>query len=193
LYRRLLLLGLLRQREMHGYRLNDFIDRFLHICSDLKRPTAYFLLDKMAQEGLVRESVDREGRYPERKVYSITPEGETHFLDLLRENLAGFDRTRYPGDIGLAFVHELPPGERVALLAERRERILAELAWMDGVPPHGGSIDLVMDRNQMLLRSELAWLESAISRVEAIRGMREAGPTTCVTAKSTEHGTEDGA
>jgi DNA-binding PadR family transcriptional regulator len=173
LYRRLLLLGLLRQSEMHGYRLNDFIDRFLHICSDLKRPTAYFLLDKMAREGYVRESVDREGRYPERKVYSITPKGEAHFLDLLRESLAGFDRARYPGDIGLAFVHELPPGERSALLAKRRERIGAELAWMDAVPAHGGSIDLVMDRNRTLLLAELSWLDAALSRIGEIRGLRQ--------------------
>ena len=178
MYRRLLLLGLLRQREMHGYRLNEFIDRFLQVCSDLKKPTAYFLLDKMAAEGYVRASADREGRYPERKIYSITPEGEAYFLSLLRENLASFDRVRYPGDIGLAFLHELPPEERVALMRERMNAVRSELAGLESVPPHGGALDLVMDRNRTMLKAEIDWLEQAAPRVAQVKGLHQFAPST---------------
>ena len=178
MYRRLLLLGLLRQKEMHGYRLNEFIDRFLHVCSDLKKPTAYYLLSKMAEEGLVAESTLREGHYPERKVYSITPAGEEQFLALLRENLAGFERLRYPGDIGLAFLHELPAEERGALLTERRERLAAQLAALEAMPPHGGSLDLIFARNIGLLRAELEWLDDAMdiaARVEGLSSFPQGG------------------
>jgi len=51
--RQLLLLGLLRRQEMHGYQLNEFIEEKMHFCIDLKKPTAYYLLDKLAQEGLL--------------------------------------------------------------------------------------------------------------------------------------------
>lgn len=170
-HRRLLLLGLLKQKEMHGYRLNEFIDRMLGVCSDLKRSTAYFLLDKLAQEGYVKESTIREGNYPERKVYSITPAGEAYFFELLRENLAGFERARYPGDIGLAFLHELPPRERRALLAVKRERIAADIAAMESVPPHGGSLDLIFERNQMLLRAEIEWLDRSLAKAGTVNGL----------------------
>ena len=50
--RELLLLGVLRQGEMHGYQLHDFIERSLAFCTDLKKPTAYFLLDKMGSQRL---------------------------------------------------------------------------------------------------------------------------------------------
>jgi DNA-binding PadR family transcriptional regulator len=168
MHRRLLLLGLLRQQEMHGYQLNEFIDRMLHVCSDLKKPTAYFLLEKLAQEGYVAETTEREGRYPERKVYSITPAGHAYFLTLLRENLASFDRIYYPGDMGLAFMHELPPEERVQLLRQRQSRVAAALSEIQTVPSHGGSLDFVLDRNAALLRSELAWLDDAISRAGSV-------------------------
>lgn len=171
MHRRLLLLGLLRQKEMHGYRLNEFIDRMLGICSDLKRSTAYFLLGKLAQEGYVTESTVREGNYPERNVYAMTPAGEEYFLSLLRENLGGFERVRYPDDIGLAFIHELPEEESRALLQSRRERLAAELESLEKVPPHGGTIDLIIERNQVLLKAELEWLDRSMDRAAAIRGM----------------------
>jgi len=60
--RELLLLGLLRQSEMHGYKIIEFIERDLAICTDLKKPTAYFLLDKMAQNGWISWMEEREGK-----------------------------------------------------------------------------------------------------------------------------------
>ena len=47
--RQLLLLGLLRREDMHGYRLNEFIERDMAFCTDVKKPTAYYLLDKLAE------------------------------------------------------------------------------------------------------------------------------------------------
>jgi DNA-binding PadR family transcriptional regulator len=171
MYRRLLLLGLLHQKEMHGYRLNEFIDRMLGICSDLKRSTAYFLLGKLSQEGYVTESTVREGNYPERKVYSMTPSGEEYFLSLLRENLGGYQRALYSDDMGLAFLHELPEGERRPLLEARRARMAAELAELERIPPHGGTIDLIIDRNKTLLRAEIEWLDRSMDRAAAIEGL----------------------
>ena len=82
--RELLLLGLLRQSGMHGYRIVEFIERDLAVCTDLKKSNAYFLLDKMAQGGLVTWAEEREGNRPPRRTYQITPAGETQFQKLLR-------------------------------------------------------------------------------------------------------------
>jgi len=42
--RELLLLGLLRKREMHGYQLSEFLETHLAIFFDIKKATAYNLL-----------------------------------------------------------------------------------------------------------------------------------------------------
>jgi len=39
------------------------------------------------------------------------------------------------------------------------------------VPPHGGTIDLIIERNQALLKAELEWLDRSMDRAAAIRGM----------------------
>ena len=45
--KKLLLLGLLRSQEMHGYQLNEFIENSLPTCIEIKKPTAYYILNKM--------------------------------------------------------------------------------------------------------------------------------------------------
>ena len=85
---KLLLLGLLRQQNMHGYQLYEFIDRGFSVCTDLKKPTAYYLLNKMAEEGLISEDHIQEGNRPLRRVYTLTEKGEAEYQRLLRANLA---------------------------------------------------------------------------------------------------------
>ena len=85
--RELLLLGFLRREQAHGYRLNEFIEREMAACTDIKKPTAYFLLDKMAQQGWITMRETREGNRPPRRVYRLTAKGEAQYQKLLRENL----------------------------------------------------------------------------------------------------------
>jgi DNA-binding PadR family transcriptional regulator len=59
--RKLLLLGILRQQEMHGYQLFDFIEQGLSTCTNLTKPTAYYLLKQMAEEGWIVVEHSQEG------------------------------------------------------------------------------------------------------------------------------------
>ena len=102
--RKLLFLGLLRMQEMHGYQLNDFIDAYLAVCVDVKKPTAYYLLNKIHEDGWISVEEHQEGNRPVRRIYSITPKGESAFQELLRANLSTFTPVQFGGDIGLAFM-----------------------------------------------------------------------------------------
>src|SRR5690348_16026955 len=111
--RALLLLGLLRMQDLHGYQLNEFIERNLGLVTEMKKATAYAILDRLREAGYIRMSVEQKGNRPLRQVYSITPAGEAHFLYLLRENLSRADRTTFAGDIGLMFFDQLPRNEAI--------------------------------------------------------------------------------
>lgn len=162
--RQLLLLGLLRSQEMHGYQLNEFIDRQMAFCVDLKRSTAYYLLDKLCREGLVSEETEREGNRPERRVYRITPAGEARFQELLRRNLAEYAPPMYPIDIGVIYEHHLPAAEVASLLGERRAAMLAHRAELEALRttfPPGHTA--VVEHHLAHLDAELAWLERLIA------------------------------
>src|SRR5690606_1190419 len=123
-----------------------------------------FLLDKMAKRGWISQSEEREGNRPPRQVYAITPEGEEVFQRLLRENLSGYTPTRFTGDIGLAYADALSPQEVRALLGERRAALLRDLEAAQAIPPHEGSIQLLLEHRVVHLEAELAWLDTVIQR-----------------------------
>ncbi|MCA9992374.1 MAG: PadR family transcriptional regulator [Pseudomonadales bacterium] len=164
--RELLLLGLLRQEGMHGYQLHDFIESFMQTCVDLKKSTAYYLLDKLAQAGLVDQTEEREGNRPVRRVYHLTPAGEAMYQQLLRENLSGYQPARFAGNVGLTFLDDLPAGEAIYHLQQRRTQLAAALSQAQQAPRHKGSLQLIIEHQIMHLQAELTWLDSLVSRLE---------------------------
>lgn len=182
--RELLLLGLLRQQEMHGYQLVEFIETALTFCTDLKKPTAYFLLDKMAAAGWIATTETRAGHRPPRRVYHLTPQGETEFQRLLRENLATYPPARFLGDIGIAFLDELPPAEATHLLTARRAVLAAVLTTAQAAPPHQGSLQLVIEHQQRHLAAEVAWLDEVLQRL-AVKAAAPRSPKRAPAAKKT--------
>lgn len=163
--RELLLLGLLRRQDMHGYQLHDFIESYMTMCVDLKKATAYFLLDKMEQMGWITQNSTQVGNRPTRRVYALTPLGEENFQRLLRENLASYLPARFGSDIGLAFVGELPATEAITLLQQRRVTLAESLANAQAIPPHEGVLQWVIEHQVVHLTAELQWLDQVIGRL----------------------------
>jgi DNA-binding PadR family transcriptional regulator len=169
--RRLLLLGLLRSQEMHGYQLNDFIDSHLGAAVELKKPTAYRLLNKMADDGWITFTEEREGKRPPRRVYAIAPEGETAFQYLLRESLAGYEHCGFPGATGFLFLHAIPVNEAIPLLEQRRAQVGSFLKEARAHEMDHGSLQLVLSHQTRHLETELHWLGQVIDHLApATRG-----------------------
>lgn len=164
--RELLLLGLLRQHTMHGYQLHELIDRALASCTDLKKSTAYFLLEKMEKAGWVTQTQTQAGKRPPRRVYQLTTHGEAEFQRLLRANLSAHTPVRFADDIGLAFLDALKSEEALALLAHRLTALTAELAAARAAPPHEGRLQLLIEHQRRHLAAEVAWLESVIAHLQ---------------------------
>ena len=166
--RQLLLLGLLRAQKMHGYQLNEFLERHYDFITDLKASTAYYLLDKLASDGYVGMAVEQVGNRPPRRVYEITPKGEAHFFDLLRANLAARTAPVYADEVGISFMDELSRDEVRACLAQKRQHIQAEIDRLTGMEAtlRGGSrqVYLALDHHLTLVRAELAWLDNLLAQ-----------------------------
>ena len=164
--KQLLLLGLLRHQDMHGYQLNELIEKTLATCVDIKKPTAYYALNKMLEDGWVMFVEEQEGNRPPRRVYSITPEGEVAFQLLVRENLGAYHPTQFGGDFGLAFLDAVPMEEARKLLGQRRVGLEVHLAEMENVPVHQGSLQWMIEHQTRHLQAEVAWLEEVLARLE---------------------------
>ncbi|HEX2347799.1 MAG TPA: PadR family transcriptional regulator [Ktedonobacterales bacterium] len=167
--RTLLLLGMLRIESQHGYQLNEFIEHNLGRVTDMKKPTAYALLDRLEQAGAINSRLEQEGNRPPRKVYAITEQGRQLFVRLLSETLASAEPYVIAGDVGLMFLDALPLEDALKLLEQRLQTVRAQVAEIEHVPAHhmGLGVDLVIEHQAALLRADEAWLTQLIARLQA--------------------------
>lgn len=160
--RKLLLLGLLRIQAMHGYQLNQFLDEHLDFIASLKPSTAYYSLERMAEEGLVQTHAEQPGRRPARQIYDITAAGETLYQELLRGNLARYDVGESGDDIGIGFLVDLPRVEAEACLAQKRAILqgkIEQFEEMAGRLALSDATHLTVRRTLHRLRADEVWLD----------------------------------
>ena len=162
--RALLLLGILKAQSQHGYQINEFIERTLASVIDMKKPTAYAILDRLSHGGYIAVHTEQEGSRPPRKVYAITPAGEHLYLELLRATLAAPRRDPAAGGIALMFLDDLPEAERLALLRQRLATLDALIATYEQAPRHGHGlgVDLAIEQQTHLLWAEREWLSAVL-------------------------------
>ena len=158
--RELLLLGLLRKREMHGYQLSEFMETHLALFFDIKKATAYSLLGKMEKKGWVTSRKEQEGKRPPRRVFAITPEGEALFQELLRGALPEYRRPAFPGNVPMLFMDALPPEELHDLLDLRRDAIRERMVALETHLDHVAHP--LFDHQLLVLRAEQKWVEDLL-------------------------------
>lgn len=165
--RELLLLGLLRMNEMHGYQINELIDAHLGTSIELKKPTVYKLLGKMLENGWISAREEQEGSYPTRRVYAITPLGEEAFQRLLRESLASYHPSSFLSSVALIYLDALPPEEALTLVQRRRSEVTILFGTLQADEYHQGGFQRLMSLQIKHLQAELDWLDELIKHLEA--------------------------
>jgi DNA-binding PadR family transcriptional regulator len=116
----LAILGLLKERSMHGYqlskRLTDTLGGFWRVSYGSLYPT----LKRLERDGAVEQVFDQEAVGRRKNVYRITDKGEALFLELLEE--VGHDTSTEENRfrVRVAFFRYLAPDARIRLLERRR-------------------------------------------------------------------------
>ena len=171
----LLVLGLLKLQDMHGYQLGDLIDRRLKYLTDLKKPTLYHLLSKLEADGAVTKSVSRNGNRPERYTYRLTKSGAARFQELLRQNLQDAHAAYFNDDMGLLFLSELPAVEARQFLEQKRARVEEAAAHLQrALALHTPNTPAyyTLRHHELHLQTERAWLDELLGQLKN-RAVRE--------------------
>jgi DNA-binding PadR family transcriptional regulator len=101
---KMLFLGLLVDGPKHAYEIKRIISEELYPLMGLTVKSIYYPLKKMERLGLVTKDVGREGRWPEKYIYSITPEGKRIFNHLAAESFLSIDRPFFNINLSLYFL-----------------------------------------------------------------------------------------
>jgi DNA-binding PadR family transcriptional regulator len=115
----LAVLGLLKERAMHGYQLKKRLADTLGSFWQVSYGSLYPALKRLQREGAVEMIFPREQVGRRKNVYRITNKGEDLFAELLER--AGHEAAEDSGfQVRLAFFKYLKPETRIRLLERRR-------------------------------------------------------------------------
>src|SRR2546428_1492075 len=115
----LAILGLLKERAMHGYQLKKRLSDTLGSFWQVSYGSLYPALRRLQREAAVEMIFPKEQVGRRKNVYRITDKGEALFAELLER--AGQEATQDSGfSVRFAFFKYLKPETRIRLLERRR-------------------------------------------------------------------------
>ena len=164
----LAVLGLLKERPMHGYQLSRELGDSLGGLWRVSYGSLYPTLRRLERDAAI-ESEDGDVRGARRKkVYRITPKGEQIFLELLQETPQDTQTEDARFRMRLAFFRYLPPETRIRLLERRRQALKERLVTIAESlrSGRGGTDDYgraLIEHNRSVTESDIAWLEQLIA------------------------------
>ena len=173
---RLFILGSLAERgEMHGHAIRllaeeEHIDNW----TDFGPGAIYGAIKRLAVDGLMDERrIEREGNYPERQIYGITPAGTAVLAELRREGLEQIVYRHDPVDLAVA---RCDPDNLDGMVAALQQRLAELKIRRDQLQEHGDRIRTfltlmethVMRHQYHRLSGEIAWHEEFLAAIPAI-------------------------
>ncbi|MGZ4147385.1 MAG: PadR family transcriptional regulator [Actinomycetota bacterium] len=164
----LAILGLLKERSMHGYQLSKRLTDALGGFWRVSYGSLYPSIRRLEHEGAVERVFDEQEVGRRKNVYRITERGEALFLELLEEAGGESASEENPFRVRLAFFKYLAPETRIRVLERRRayleERRSAIRSSLAGVREGDDTYTLaLMEHGLDATESDIAWLEGLIA------------------------------
>lgn len=164
------ILGLLKDRAMHGYELKKELTAQLGQFWQVSYGSLYPTIRRLEKAGAVERVFPKEDVKRRKNIYRITEKGEAMFRDSLFEHAAISDDTRF--GLKLAFFRYLNPDARVELLERRRAYLSERLAEFRAQLRHYRErIDAyayrLMEHGVDTKTAEIEWIDTLIAEERA--------------------------
>jgi len=162
----LAILGLLKERPMHGYQLNRELSEQLGGLWRVSYGSLYPSLRRLERDGAIRSEAGGGTGARRKTVYAMTPEGERLFLELLQEPPQEGQTEDARFRVRLAFFRYLPPETRVRLLERRRQGLQERLTDVKTHLRDPAMTDsyqrALMEHARAATETDIAWLNDLI-------------------------------
>jgi DNA-binding PadR family transcriptional regulator len=169
---RYLLLGLLAERPRYGYDLRKLFEQFLGGTWPLNVGQVYTTLARLEADGWIQCEVVEQELLPDRKVYSLTEEGEAQLDRWANEPVEGPIRLRDEFFLRVLVRSRIDDGDpRILIARQRRNHLvaLAELMQLRNDPGLEPATALLLDGAALRAEADLKWLELCEERFKELR------------------------
>ncbi|MBM7565979.1 PadR family transcriptional regulator [Paenibacillus sacheonensis] len=173
---RLLILGLLMERERHPYEIRQTIKlRNWNECFKLRDGSLYYAVDQLRQDGLIEAAevvaVPGDNR-PDKTIYRITESGREAFLLLLEEQFKMTSFPQHPLFLAMPFVRHGHTDKIEALVLKQLEDCEMRIARMKAILELKG--DLIPRGSSLMIEgfirfgeTEKTWLEQLLAEARS--------------------------
>ncbi|MGZ9586556.1 PadR family transcriptional regulator [Paenibacillus marinisediminis] len=170
----LIILSFLRQRQMHGYEIQQLIQLSrMDVWANVLSGSIYYALNKMENEGLIEAVAEERTGARIRKVYGITEQGEQLYQQMIRETLTSTPHSaKSEFSLGLIWIEDIPKPEAIGLLEKNLAQVEQSLAqWKLGkeIKGQNGLTPIVIatfDNAIALHEQDIAFLKQIISLLQ---------------------------
>jgi DNA-binding PadR family transcriptional regulator len=176
----LAILGLLKERAMHGYQLSKRLADTLGAFWKVSYGSLYPALKRLERQGAVESAFPREEVGRRKNVYRITAKGEEMFSALLQEaGEESWEDNRFR--VRLAFFQYLKPDTRLRLLEKRRAYLEDRLSQIKtSLAKARERIDnytlSLMRHGEEATQQDIKWLDDLIKnerkQVKSVKGVK---------------------
>jgi DNA-binding PadR family transcriptional regulator len=166
------ILGLLKERTMHGYQLKKRLADTLGSFWRVSYGSLYPALKRLQREGAVEMTFPKEEVGRRKNVYRITQKGERIFAELLER--AGHEASEDNGfSVRLAFFKYLKPETRIRLLERRRAFLDGRMAHLkESLQSYRERIDSytlsLMNHELAATENDIRWLDDLIQTEQGL-------------------------
>jgi DNA-binding PadR family transcriptional regulator len=163
------LLGLIEQRPCYGYELKQAYERLFADTRPIRVGQLYATLQRLARDGtIVLDGEERGQAGPDRKRFSITPEGRSELDAWLAtpEAPETFVQTTLFTKVVLSQISARPA---VELLDAQRARHLERMRELSQMKRSGTAVDaLLADYSLLHLEADIRWIDIAEQRLSTL-------------------------
>jgi DNA-binding PadR family transcriptional regulator len=170
------MLGILAEKDQHGYELKSTFDEKVGEFWSLNYGQIYTTLDRLEKEDLVTHDRQVQDRRPDRKIYSITSKGREELIAWLSTPVSKVRALRDEFFIKLVFMDKSAPAsilelieKQKALYLKQMNRLTQRKVALKKKPenPDRLTTELLMDAGLFHAEADIKWLDLCASKIKA--------------------------
>lgn len=176
------ILGLLAEKDLHGYELKSNFDEKVGEFWSLNYGQIYSTLDRLEKEELVAHDRESQERRPDRKIFRITAAGRQELAKWLATPVSRVRALRDEFFIKLVFMDQRNPGPVLELIEKQRTLYLRQMNRLTqrkvALKKEAGShaaltTELLMDAGLFHAEADIKWLTLCGTKIRAATGRKQ--------------------
>ena len=173
------LLGILAEKDRHGYELKSRFDEMVGEFWSLNFGQIYSTLDRLEKDGLVGHDREIQDRRPDRKIFTITPTGREDLATWLATPVSKVRALRDEFFIKLVFQDKSDPAAILALIERQKVLYLKQMNQHTrrklALKKAGGDLEdltaeLLLDAGLFHAEADIKWLSLCEAKIRLAIG-----------------------